>query len=379
MTTTDKTGAPTTVTAESDRYTIAVEGKVVGKAEFLDRGDRRIFTHTEVDKNFEGRGLATILIGEALRETRDAGLRIVPKVPDGDRLRLQARGVPGQRRQLGPLSSLAMTSHDQAFFTADGDVLVPSPLARGPWGSTISGTYIGGLLGRAVEHAGGDPEMQPARLTVDLLRPVALSDPVQVDTSVEREGRRIRLVDATMRQNDVVVARAGALFLRRGEQPPDPAWTMPIDMPPPPTQPADVSGDFTMELWTYSENSTSTAPSNDLSEWRHGGQKYAWVRDVKPLVDGEAVSPFVRAAMAGDVTSSLTHSSASGLNYINADYTLTLSRLPEGEYIGLAGLTHYSHAGVATGTATLFDRLGPIGSGVATGLANPGFRPPSRG
>ncbi len=271
-----------------------------------------------------------------------------------------------------------MTSHDQAFFTADGDVLVPSPLARGPWGSTISGTYIGGLLGRAVEHAGGDPEMQPARLTVDLLRPVALSDPVQVDTSVEREGRRIRLVDATMRQNDVVVARAGALFLRRGEQPPDPAWTMPIDMPPPPTQPADVSGDFTMELWTYSENSTSTAPSNDLSEWRHGGQKYAWVRDVKPLVDGEAVSPFVRAAMAGDVTSSLTHSSASGLNYINADYTLTLSRLPEGEYIGLAGLTHYSHAGVATGTATLFDRLGPIGSGVATGLANPGFRPPSR-
>jgi acyl-CoA thioesterase len=271
-----------------------------------------------------------------------------------------------------------MTSHNQAFFTADGDVLVPSPLARGPWGSTISGTYIGGLLGRAVEQAGGDPDLQPARLTVDLLRPVALADPVRVDTNVEREGRRIRLVDATMRQNGTVVARAGALFLRRGEQPPDAAWTMPIEMPPPPDQPADVSGDFTMELWTYSANSELTAPSNDLSEWRHGGQKYAWVRDVKPLVDGEAVSPFVRAAMAGDVTSSLTHSSASGLNYINADYTLTLSRLPEGDYIGLAGLTHYSHAGVATGTATLFDRLGPIGSGVATGLANPGFQPPSR-
>ncbi len=272
-----------------------------------------------------------------------------------------------------------MTSHDQAFFTADGNVLVPSPFARGPWGSTISGTYIGGLLGRAVEQAGGSPELQPARLTVDLLRPVALADPVRIDTNVERDGRRIRLVDATMRQNNIVVARAGALFLRRGEQPPDAAWTMPIEMPPPPDQRADVSGDFTMELWTYSANSELTAPSNDLSEWRHGGQKYAWVRDVMPLVEGEAVSPFVRAAMAGDVTSSLTHSSASGLNYINADYTLTLSRLPEGSYIGLAGLTHYSHAGVATGTATLFDQTGPIGSGVATGLANPGFRPPSRG
>ena len=79
--TTDKTGAPTTVTAEPDRYTIAVEGNEVGKAEFLDRGDQRVFTHTEVDKNYEGRGLATILIAQALQETRDAGLRIVPRCP----------------------------------------------------------------------------------------------------------------------------------------------------------------------------------------------------------------------------------------------------------------------------------------------------------
>ncbi len=79
--TTDKTGAPTTVTAESDRYTISVEGNEVGKAEFTDRDTQRVFTHTEVDENFEGRGLATILIGEALQETRDAGLRIVPKCP----------------------------------------------------------------------------------------------------------------------------------------------------------------------------------------------------------------------------------------------------------------------------------------------------------
>jgi predicted GNAT family acetyltransferase len=81
MSQTDKTGAPTTVTAQPDRYTIAVEGNQVGKAEFLDRGDRRVFTHTEVDKNYEGRGLATILIAEALQETRDAGLRIVPRCP----------------------------------------------------------------------------------------------------------------------------------------------------------------------------------------------------------------------------------------------------------------------------------------------------------
>ena len=37
-----------------------------------------MFTHTEVDGEFEGRGLATILVAEALRRTRDDGMRIVP-------------------------------------------------------------------------------------------------------------------------------------------------------------------------------------------------------------------------------------------------------------------------------------------------------------
>ena len=79
--TTDKTGAPTTVTAESDRFTIAVEGQPAGFAEYADRDGQRIFTHTEVADQFEGRGLATILINEALQITRDAGLRIVAVCP----------------------------------------------------------------------------------------------------------------------------------------------------------------------------------------------------------------------------------------------------------------------------------------------------------
>jgi predicted GNAT family acetyltransferase len=79
--TTDKTGAPTKVAADSDRFTIAVDGQPVGLTQFSDRDGQRIFTHTEVDDAFEGRGLATILIGEALQSTRDAGLRIVAVCP----------------------------------------------------------------------------------------------------------------------------------------------------------------------------------------------------------------------------------------------------------------------------------------------------------
>lgn len=76
--TTDKTGAPTEVTAGQDRFTISVDGHRAGSTEFVDHEGRRIFPHTVVDDEYSGRGLATILIREALEATRAAGLRIVP-------------------------------------------------------------------------------------------------------------------------------------------------------------------------------------------------------------------------------------------------------------------------------------------------------------
>ncbi|MGE2737397.1 GNAT family N-acetyltransferase [Mycolicibacterium vaccae] len=75
--TTDKTGAPTEVKAEADRYTIFVDGERAGFTEFVDHEGQRIFPHTEVDEKFGGRGLGTILVQEALQDTRDAGKRVV--------------------------------------------------------------------------------------------------------------------------------------------------------------------------------------------------------------------------------------------------------------------------------------------------------------
>ncbi len=80
----------------------------------------------------------------------------------------------------------------EAFFTVDGDSYLPSMMARGPWGAAMGGQIVGGLLGWGIEQSGVDPDLQPARLTVDLLRP-ALLEPVQIQTSVQREGRRIKL------------------------------------------------------------------------------------------------------------------------------------------------------------------------------------------
>jgi predicted GNAT family acetyltransferase len=74
----DRTGAATTVTREPGRFVIEVDGRAVGLADYHDNDGRRVFPHTEVSPQFQGRGLATILVAEALRVTRDEGLRIVP-------------------------------------------------------------------------------------------------------------------------------------------------------------------------------------------------------------------------------------------------------------------------------------------------------------
>lgn len=258
----------------------------------------------------------------------------------------------------------------EAFFTVDGDFYVPGMMTRGPWGAAMGGQIVGGLLGWGIERSGVDPELQPARLTVDLLRPVLL-EPVQIRTSVQREGRRIKLVDGTLLQNGKTVARASALFLRRGDHPDGEVWSASAEMPPLPTNSEDFGTDMPFLIWGYGATLTGS-PGIAAGEWEQShSQKFAWTRVFRPMVHGHALTPFTRLAFVGDVTSSLTHWGTGGLRYINADYTVTASRLPDGEYIGLAAQSHFGTAGVATGSAILFDRHGPLGTSSALALGQP--------
>jgi hypothetical protein len=265
----------------------------------------------------------------------------------------------------------------EAFFTADGDSYLPGTMTRGPWGAAMGGQVVGGLLGWGIEQSGIDLDFQPARLTVDLLRPVLL-EPVQIQTSVQREGRRIKLVDGTLIQNGTIVARAGALFLRRGDHPDGQVWSLPAQMPPLPTSSDGFPADMPFLIWGYGAT-VKGSPGIAAGEWEQShAQKFAWARVFRPMVHGHPLTPFTRLAFVGDITSSLTHWGTSGLHYINADYTVTASRLPDGEFLGLAAQSHYGAAGVATGAATLFDRHGPIGTSSALALAQPAdaFKPP---
>jgi acyl-CoA thioesterase len=258
----------------------------------------------------------------------------------------------------------------EAYFTADGDSYIPGVMTRGPWGVAMGGQVVGGLLGWGIECSGIDPGFQPARLTIDLLRP-ALPEPVQIQTSVLREGRRIKLVDGTLTQNGTTVARASALFLRRGDHPEGEVWSGPVEMPPCPDGSAEFAVDMPFYIWGYGATRDGS-PGIAAGEWEQShSQKFAWVRLFRPMVQGYPLTPLTRLAFVGDITSSLSHWGTGGLRYINADYTVTASRLPEGEYLGLAAQSHYGTDGVATGSVTLFDRHGPFGTSTALALAQP--------
>lgn len=64
-----------------DRFEITVEEGVAGFTQFLDRGERRIFFHTEIGEEFGGRGLAGTVVEEAVTATRAEGKTVVPVCP----------------------------------------------------------------------------------------------------------------------------------------------------------------------------------------------------------------------------------------------------------------------------------------------------------
>ncbi|MBV9832402.1 MAG: thioesterase family protein [Marmoricola sp.] len=258
-----------------------------------------------------------------------------------------------------------------SFFTPDAedaDVLVPEDLARSLWGTDqMHGVALSGMLSRALERTVaelGRDDLRAARYTVDLFK-AARMQPCRTSVRVVREGNRLCLVDATVEQDGVPVARASGLFLKVGEQAPGAVWE-PTDSPqPPPPDVAPPTDDPHVPLFA----SDGAGWSDSFGEHQNAGHKTTWQVAV-PVVPGERPSGFVAAASVADATSMVTNWGANGVEHINTDITLTLARAPEGVEIGLAASDRVSADGIAVGTATVFDRAGRLGTAVTTSIAN---------
>lgn len=250
-----------------------------------------------------------------------------------------------------------------AYFRMSDAGFVPGPEAAGPWSpDMLHGRLLGGLAARALEAELGGDGWRAARLTVDLFRPAAMA-PVSLRTSVVRQGRRIRVGDAVLVCDGHEVARVSAVFLALSTEPPGRIWrpepqpwpdpltvALPPDLPDP--EPAwmirPVAGGF-----------------------ESADQARVWTNDRAPLVEGEPMSPLVRAAVTGDLACPIANGSDQGLHYINGDYTLVLARYPDGEWIGAEANQQLAADGISIASSTLVDRLGPFGTSTGTSLARP--------
>jgi hypothetical protein len=66
---------------EKNRYEAWSGDTLAGIAAYRERGDRTVFTHTEVEAEFEGKGIAKALAAEALDDVVRRGRVIVPLCP----------------------------------------------------------------------------------------------------------------------------------------------------------------------------------------------------------------------------------------------------------------------------------------------------------
>lgn len=252
-----------------------------------------------------------------------------------------------------------------AFFAgSDGDgPLVPLPHSSSGWGpEQLQGPAITGLLTRAAGRLAAElrPELRAARISFDLFRTVRLA-PTEVKTAVIRNGRRFLLVDAHLAQGGEERARAHAVFLAPSENPSGATWSRSEDLRVPDSAtPANPFG----RLFAHGNAAWTADASADTSADR----KFVWQRPLR-IVEGDTPTPLDLLGCAADVASLAVHWGSHGVQYINVEVTVTFSRLPTLDGIGLASDAHVADDGISVGTAVLYDRLGRLGTATVTAVA----------
>lgn len=66
---------------EQHRFELRVDGELAGAAYYRLHPGEIVFTHTEVDKAYEGKGLGSKLAAGALGAVQERDLRVVPQCP----------------------------------------------------------------------------------------------------------------------------------------------------------------------------------------------------------------------------------------------------------------------------------------------------------
>jgi len=247
-----------------------------------------------------------------------------------------------------------------AIYRVDGDNVVTSPNAAGPWDRRMQhGSAPSALVTWAAERIPTPVPMNVARVTIDLMRPVPVA-PLTIESEVLREGRKIQLCEIKLFADGVQVVGATVLKIKRQSQPlPDDVKELPVTLPSP-------------EDSLVEDGHGATSPFAGMVSMRaargrfgQAGAGAIWFHVDHPLIEGEAISQAMRAVVAAD----FSNGTASTLDfrawtYINADLTVSFARQPVGEWILLDGESWIGPDGCGLAMSRLADRQGYFGRAV---------------
>jgi len=255
-----------------------------------------------------------------------------------------------------------------AVFRIENGRAMATPHAAGPWSPTMQhGSAPAGLATWAAEAVPTPVPMQVARVTVDLMRPVPLA-PLDIETEVLRQGRKIQLCEVRLRADKAVVVRATVLKIKVDES---------LSLPPDLVNPAmELPGpdQSSTDPGSYSSSPFADGISMRTAYGRFGapGRAAIWYRADRPLIAGCSMSQAMRAVIASD----FCNGTSAALDFrewtfLNADLTVSLARQPVGDWVLLEADSWIGPDGTGLAMAKLGDRHGYFGRAVQSLVIEP--------
>ena len=240
---------------------------------------------------------------------------------------------------------------------------LPRGSVRSSWSDDrIPGPAVTGLLTLAAIEAAAIP-VPGSRLVriASELHSVARVRPILARHRLVRRGRRVALFEVALEQDGAEVGSARAYFAAPQPAPVNDIWEPGLDVRPPAP---GAEPDLHSRLY-FAEGVGWTG---DGSLVPRESRKGLWIEGPE-LVAGEPMRGALLAGFASDGVNPVASWGTRGIRHINIDATLSLSREPRGEGIGLWADRVALGEGMLSASATVFDRHGPLGVATVTSIA----------
>jgi hypothetical protein len=242
---------------------------------------------------------------------------------------------------------------DFALFRAEGTQIIPLPGAVSPWmPNALSGAAVGPLIAALSEEIPTPRPMVTTRICTEFLRPVPL-EALDFVTEIVREGRKQQILRICLYSRGKEIVQATILRMRAE-----------------PAAPVAAPSDFSPP--TFGPFASAIAADNPLARqldcYRIGSNAYGpgisevWLRYRGTVLEGRPLTPLGRAGLFSDFGNGLAPIvRPEQFSYLNADISLHLARLPQGEWLNLRARTLAGGNSLAVTCTEIGDSQGQAG------------------